>query len=428
MGERMSNNRVVISGMGVVAPNGIGLSDFEKALRNGVSGIEFIPRLEALNFGCQVGGIPPLAQEHIDACFSPLQLRNFNSDGIIYGMVAAHEAWRNAGLEPEAESLDPDTGVIFGTGTSGIEKLNESIKLVDAHKVRRLGSNVVIQTMASGVSAFIAGHIAAGNQVSTNSSACTTGTEALLMGYRHIKGGYAKRMLVGATCEHGPYLWGGFDAMRVTNYRHNDKPEQASRPLSETAGGLVPGAGAGAFVLESLEAAIERGAPIIAEVLGGQINSGGQRNGGTLTAPNPEAVKSCIKDSLVMSGIEGAQIDLINGHLTATVKDPDEVAAWAAALGRDKSNFPYLQATKSLVGHCLSGSGAVELVATTLQLQKGFVHPSINSEDLHPQIAKRVPREKIPQQAIDEQLETAIKASFGFGDVNACVVLRRYNS
>ncbi|MDC7998509.1 beta-ketoacyl-[acyl-carrier-protein] synthase family protein [Gilvibacter sediminis] len=429
MAEHTSNNtRVVITGMGIVAPNGVGLSDYEQALREGRSGIAFIPRLADLKFGCQVGGIPPVEQHHIDACLTPLQVRNFDSDGIIYGMIAADEAWKQAGLELGNEQFDPQTGVIFGTGTSGIEKLNASMKMVDEQKVRRLGSNVVIQTMASGVSAFIAGHIGAGNQVTTNSSACTTGTEALLMGYRHIKAGYAERMLVGSTCEHGPYLWAGFDAMRVTSQRYNDVPQKASRPMSASAAGLVPGGGAGAFVIETLESALKRKAPIIAEVLGGQINSGGQRGGGTLTAPNPKAVRRCITDALTSADVAGHEIDLINGHLTATAKDPDEVAAWVDVLGGEKSAFPYLQSTKSMVGHCLSGSGAVELVATALQIQHDFVHPSINSEDLHENIAALVPREKIPQQTISASIKTAIKASFGFGDVNGCVVLRQYNS
>lgn len=413
--------------MGVVAPNGVGLPAFEVALRTGSSGIRFIPELAALKFGCQVGGIPQLTQDEIAKCFTPLQLRNFNSDGIIYGVLAAVEAWNHAKLQTDSETVDFDCGVIFGTGTSGIEKLNESMKLVDQLKVRRLGSNVVIQTMASGVSAFVAGAIGAGNQVTTNSSACATGAEALLMGYRHIKSGLAERMLVGSTCEHGAYLWGGFDAMRVTNHKHNDKPEAACRPMSETASGLVPGAGAGAFVLERLDKAQERGVPILAEVLGGQINSGGQRSGGSLTAPNPEAVRRCIADAIKDAGITSDRIDLINGHLTATVKDPDEVAAWVEVLNLSEQKFPLLQSTKSLIGHCLSGSGSIELVATVLQMVNGFVHPSVNAEDLHPKIAALIAKSSIPAKVMSRPINTAIKASFGFGDVNACVVLSRDN-
>lgn len=428
MEEPTSNNiRVVITGMGVVAPNGVGLNDFEAALREGASGIAFIPELGELEFGCQVGGIPPITEQQINACFTPLQLRNFNSDGIVYGLVAALEAWRNSGLSTDSEQVDFDTGVIFGTGTSGIEKLNESMKMVDAKKVRRLGSNVVIQTMASGVSAFISGAIGAGNMVTTNSSACATGTEALLMGYRHISSGRAKRMLVGSTCEHGAYLWGGFDAMRVTNYKDNQRPEAACRPMSASAAGLVPGAGAGAFVIETLDSALERGAPILAEILGGQVNSGGQRSGGTLTAPNPIAVRRCISQAIEEAKINAEQIDLINGHLTATAKDPDEVAAWVEVLATDRDDFPLIQSTKSMVGHCLSGSGAIELVATVLQMEKGFVHPSMNAEDLHPKIAELIPDSAVPRQCLELPIETAIKASFGFGDVNAVVVLSRKN-
>src|SRR5690606_8792934 len=142
-----------------------------------------------------------------------------------------------------------------------------------------------------------------GNQVTTNSSACTTGTESILMAYERIKSGHAKRMLAGSTSDSGPYIWGGFDAMKVCTFKHNESPEQGSRPLSASASGFVPGSGAGALLLEDLETALQRGARIYCEVLGGNVNSGGQRNGGTMTAPNSVAVQKCIRDAMVNAGI-----------------------------------------------------------------------------------------------------------------------------
>ncbi|MBO6829922.1 MAG: beta-ketoacyl-[acyl-carrier-protein] synthase family protein, partial [Muricauda sp.] len=284
-------NRVVITGMGVVAPNGVGIPQFTEAIKNGTSGISFHPQLKELNFSCQIGGIPHITEESKSDYFTELQLRGFNSSGILYGCIAGVDAWKDAGLEVHPESeLDYDSGLIFGTGTSGVDKFREAIYQLDEGNVRRLGSTVVLQTMGSGVSAYLGGMLGLGNQVTTNSSACTTGTEAVLMGYDRIAHGRAKRMLVGSCSDHGPYVWGGFDAMRVMTYKHNDEPEKGSRPMSGSASGFVPGSGAGALVLESLESAMERGATIYAEVLGGEVNSGGQRQGGTLTAPNAEAV------------------------------------------------------------------------------------------------------------------------------------------
>ncbi|MDA9885735.1 beta-ketoacyl-[acyl-carrier-protein] synthase family protein [bacterium] len=419
--------RVVITGLGIVAPNGVGLSDFTKALKNGTSGIRFHQDLKDLNFSCQIGGIPQITDELISKYFTDLQLRGFNSSGILYGCIAGMDAWKDAGFDLNSKSeLDYDTGLIFGTGTSGVEKFREAIHKLDEGNVRRLGSTVVLQTMASGISAYLGGMLGFGNQVTTNSSACTTGTEALLMGYERIKYGKAKRMLVGSCSDHGPYIWGGFDAMRVMTYKHNDSPTEGSRSMSVSASGFVPGSGAGALVLESLESALERGATIYAEVMGGEINSGGQRQGGTLTAPNPEAVQRCIKNALQNSGIVSSEIEVINGHLTATSKDTLEIENWTEALQRQGKNFPFINSTKSLVGHCLAAAGAIECVASIIQLKEQFIAPNINCDDLHPGIQELVSPEKIPHKKIDQKFDTIAKASFGFGDVNACVLFKRF--
>jgi 3-oxoacyl-(acyl-carrier-protein) synthase len=419
--------RVVITGLGVVAPNGTGLSEFTKALRNGISGITFHEELRALNFSCQIGGIPKVSEELKSNYLTDLQLRGFKSSGILYGCMAGMDAWKDAGLDinPESE-VDFDSGLIFGTGTSGVEKFREAIYKLDEGQVRRLGSTVVLQTMASGVSAYLSGILGLGNQVTTNSSACSTGTEALIMGFDRIRQGKAKRMLVGSCSDHGPYVWGGFDAMRVMTYKYNDNPEKASRPMSASASGFVPGSGAGALILESLESALERGAKIYAEVLGGAVNSGGQRGGGTLTAPNPEAVQKCIGQACENSGINTANIDLINGHLTATSKDALEIENWVKALGRHGRDFPQINATKSIIGHCLAAAGAIECVASIIQLHNQFIAPNINCEDLHPEILNLIHSDCIPTSAQEKAIDLVAKASFGFGDVNACVLFKRY--
>ncbi|NRB59640.1 MAG: beta-ketoacyl-[acyl-carrier-protein] synthase family protein [Winogradskyella sp.] len=420
-------NRVVITGLGVVAPNGVGLEAFTKALKDGVSGITFHQDLNDLNFSCQIGGIPQISDELKSKYFTNLQLRGFNSSGILYGCMAGVDAWKDAGFDVNEKSeLDYDTGLIFGTGTSGVEKFREAIYKLDEGNVRRLGSTVVLQTMASGVSAYLSGMLGLGNQVTTNSSACTTGTEALLLGFDRIQNGKAKRMLVGSCSDHGPYVWGGFDAMRVMTYKHNATPQEGSRPMSETASGFVPGSGAGAIVIESLESALERGAKIYAEVLGGEVNSGGQRNGGTLTAPNPEAVKRCISVALENANVKNTEVDVINGHLTATSKDALEIQNWSEALNRRGQDFPYINSTKSLVGHCLAAAGAIECVASVIQLNEQFIAPNKNCEDLHPEIQKLVDRKRIPQKEYVYNFDVLAKASFGFGDVNACVLFKRF--
>ncbi len=419
--------RVVITGLGVVAPNGVGLDAFTHAIKNGISGIKHDPELERLQFSCQIAGKPEVSTELALNYLSELELRNFNSTGILYGVIAGIDAWKDAGLSlANNENPDWDCGTIFGTGTSGIDKFRESIYKIDDFQTRRLGSTAVAQTMNSGVSAYLGGKLGLGNQVTTNSSACTTGTESILMAYDRIKTGQAKRILAGSTSDSGPYIWGGFDAMKVCTFKYNQDPEHGSRPMSESASGFVPGSGAGALVLEDLETAIARGAKIYAEVLGGHVNSGGQRGLGTMTAPNPVAVQKCITTALKNAEITASEIDAINGHLTATSKDSLEIENWSEALDRNGIDFPYINSLKSMVGHCLSGAGSIESVASILQLHHGFIFPNTNCPDLHPEITALIDQTRIPQQAIEMELNIIAKASFGFGDVNGCVIFKRY--
>lgn len=422
-------NRVVITGMGVCAPNGIGLKAFSNAIFSGKSGVRFYQQLADLNFGCQIAGAPEIPEGLLAQYFTALQLKDLQSSGIEYGMIAGIDAWRDAGLEPtERDVVDYESGIVFGVSLLGAEKFRSAIYLTDEGKVRRLGSTSVVQTMASGISAYLGGYLGCGNQVTTNSSACTTGLESVLMGYERIHNGDAIRMLVGSCNDSGPYIWGGFDAMRVLTTKYNDRPEEGSRPMQADANGFVPGAGAGALVLESLESALKRGASIYAEVLGGAVNSGGQRNGGTMTAPNSEAVQRCIKKAVQNSGVTPQEIDTINGHLTSTGMCPTEVKNWSEALDLDKANFPYINSLKSLTGHCLAAAGSIEAVATILEIEQGKIFGNLNANNTHPDITDCVALEKIPQYTIEKTIQIAAKASFGFGDVNCCMLFKKFTT
>ncbi|OXB00888.1 beta-ketoacyl-[acyl-carrier-protein] synthase family protein [Flavobacterium pectinovorum] len=423
------SKRVVITGLGVAAPNGVGIPAFTNALKKGISGIKHDVQLQELQFSCQIAGKPEISDELKSHYFTELELRGFNSTGILYGVIAGIEAWKNAGLPIENNNEpDWDNGTIFGSGTSGIDKFRESIYKIDELQTRRLGSTVVAQTMNSGVSAYLGGKLGLGNQVTTNSSACSTGTEAIIMAYDRIRSGQAKRILAGSTGDSGPYIWGGFDALRVCSSKFNDNPEEGSRPMSATAAGFVPGSGAGALVIEDLESALQRGATIYAEILGGNVNSGGQRGNGSMTAPNSDAVQRCITTAITSSGISANEIDAINGHLTATTKDSLEIENWTKALNRNGNNFPYINSLKSMTGHCLSAAGSIESVATVLQLYEGFLFGNTNCEDLHPEITALIDASKIPLKTINIDLTIIAKASFGFGDVNACILFKKFEN
>ncbi len=422
------STRVVVTGLGVIAPNANGQGGFELALRKGSSGLRANAEMHEAGFSCQVAGVPQGVDELAAAAFAEDELLAMNSSHR-YVALASLEAWLDAGLaRPERgdDRVDWDTGAVLGTGVGGMDTIAARVvPYVDQKKIRRLGSTAVEQVMASGVSARVSGLLALGNQVTTNSSACSTGTEALAMGAARIRSGQAQRMLCGGAEGASHYIWAGFDAMRVLARGFNATPERASRPLSASAAGFIPGAGSGVLMLENLASARARGARVYAELLGEALNCGGHRGGGSMTAPNPESVRRCIRGALAAASTPGTAIDFISGHLTATAADPVEVGSWAAALERTPATFPLITSTKSMIGHVLGAAGAIESVATVLMLHRGFVHPSINCEDVHPEIAAY--EKSIPHSVVERpDLRVAIKAGFGFGDVNACVVFRKW--
>ena len=181
--------------------------------------------------------------------------------------------------------------------------------------------------------------------------------------------------------------------------------------MSSTSSGFVPSGGSGALLIETLESAQNRGAKIYAEILGGHTNSGGQRGTGTMTAPNSEAVVRCMKSAIESAGIRPDEIDLISGHLTSTKGDPIEIENWVKALGRRGENFPMVNAPKSMIGHSIAGAGSIELVACVLQMENNFIHPSLNTEEIHPKILSEIFRGCIPQHCLKQEVNTIVKAN-----------------
>ncbi len=421
------SHRVVVTGMGVIAPNGHGLSAYEQALREGRSGIRFIPKLEEMKFGCQVAGVPQNVEEIQSKYFSEEDLIAMNPN-MIYAGIAGIDCYEDAGFScPSRDSeVDWDTGAIIGTGIGGIDTIVEKMMpKVSVGKVRRVGSTMVEQIMCSSVSAKLGGLLGLGGQVTTNSSACTTGSEAIAEAFFKIREGRILRMIAGGSEGSNPYIWSGFDGMRVLNTRSNTEPERASRPMSASAAGFVPGSGAGLLMLEDLESAQARGTRIYAEILSANVNSGGHRNGGSMTAPNPEGVVRCIRGAMSMAEIESSDVDSINGHLTATMADPKEIANWAHALEVSPEQVPKVNSTKSMVGHGLGAAGGLETVAVVLQLHKRFLHGSLNCEDVHADIQEAA--DSIVHKTEKFSGKIIAKSSFGFGDVNASLIFKRWD-
>jgi 3-oxoacyl-(acyl-carrier-protein) synthase len=214
--------------------------------------------------------------------------------------------------------------------------------------------------------------------------------------------------------------------MRVLNRYSNSNPKGASRPLSKSARGFIPSSGAGILILEELNHARQRGAKIIAEIKAGFSNTGGHRNGGSMTFPNVMGVQRCLEQTVAMSGLSVSSIDLINGHLTATKADESEINSWHKLFS---GNVPYINASKSIFGHTLVAAGALESIATLLQMKHSFLHANLNSEDMREGIKSQLQyfsSETSVRPFIE--INAAIKANFGFGDVNSALIFKKYTN
>jgi 3-oxoacyl-(acyl-carrier-protein) synthase len=431
--------RVVVTGIGVIASNGVGVPAFREAIQTGKSGIRWQESHKQHNLASQIAGIPSLTEDEILEILPP-NLFHKLTEAMVYAALCAIECARNSGevvdLFSESESpVDWKSGAIIGCGLGGGMEivLDEfSPVLIASHNAEPgrgaspLGSDAVAKVMASGVSAIVGKILGLGAQVMSNSSACTTGTEAIFEGYKNILLGYADSMYVGGTEGTHVGIYAGFDAMRdVLCSDYNDLPEKASQPMGAGACGFVPAGGCGILRIEALDCALHRGAPILCELVSAYCNSGGQRDGGSMTFPNPEGVQRCIRHVIEDGGIQPNDISLINGHLTSTSADPLEIQNWFKALKLDPSDFPLIQSTKSMIGHGLGSAGAIESVAVVDQIAGGYVHPSTNCEDVHPKI--EIISKSIPHEFQKRELNYVIKSSFGFGDVNGCLLFKKWD-
>lgn len=426
----MKRKRVVVTGIGVITPNATGVEAFSDALFNGKSGIKFQPESASLNFRCRVAGVPDISSEYLLKYFPNIYLEVLKNSSIIYGCLAGLEAWKMADFPIDSERKK-NIGMVFGAGATGMDGFNEKpFHEINEGNNKVIGTTIIPQSMNSGTASYLNQLLGLGGPVISNSSACSTGSEAILIGYEQIQLGKAEIMLCGSTEGIGRYIWGAFDSMRILASNSNENPEAASKPMSKNASGFVPSGGAGALVLETLESAEKRGAKILAEIVGVAQNCGGQREGGSMTAPNPIAAKECIESAIEHAGIQSSEIDLISGHLTATRADPLEIQIWTEALKLEKAQLPYINTVKSMIGHGISAAGSIESVACVIQLQNQFIHPNINltADTIHEKIAEIYPLDKIPISAIQKPIATIIKSNFGFGDVNCTLIFKTYKS
>ena len=413
-------NRVVITGLGVVSPVGNNVTDFWNSLVEGKCGIDLIKGFEEYELPVSVAG----------------QVKDFNpeADGLerndirrndkfcIFALAAAAQAMTDSGLK-SGENIEPERlGVYIGSGIGGMDTfVNETEKLLKegVRRISPLFVPMMISNIASGNVAIK--HNAQGVCLPVV-TACATGTTAVGEAYRAIKHGYADAIIAGgAEASINPLAIGGFANSKALS--RSEDPLKASIPFNANRNGFVMGEGAGVLILESLESAQKRGAKIYAEVVG----YGNSCDAHHVTAPSPEGIPAAraIKQSLTEAGFDPEKDLLyINAHGTSTpLNDKTETAAIKLAMGEEAARKAIISSTKSMTGHMLGATGAVELIAATLTVKNGIVPPTIGLDEPDPECDL----DYTPNFARKADITLAISNSLGFGGHNGCVAVRKWN-
>ncbi len=408
--------RVVVTGMGVVSSLGTGEEAVAQALREGRSGIVAMPDWGELGIASQVCGLPETDPE------SQITTRRIGkSAGPVARMAlaASAEALSSGGLDPTAVA-GRKIAVLVGSGSGSSLKNHEECNKIEASRTsRRVSPFTVPQVMGSTASANVAVALGVHGESWTVSSACSTGAHAIGLARLLIESGRYEQVLAGAAEEVNWCPAAAFDAMRAISRGFNDRPELASRPFDTARDGFVLSGGAGVLLLESLEHAQARGARIRGEVLG----FGASSDGNDMVLPDPRGAATAMRSAIEDAGLTPADIDYVNAHGTSTpAGDPSEAQAMADVFGDAQ---PLISSTKSMTGHAVGAAGSLEAIYSLMMLERGFIAPSINIENLdescrHLRLVTTTDTENAPRIALSN--------SFGFGGTNACLVLGRHGN
>ncbi|NDY42188.1 beta-ketoacyl-ACP synthase II [Dissulfurirhabdus thermomarina] len=414
--ERPPRRRVVVTGLGVLCPVGIGVEESWAAVTAGRSGIGPVTRFDTEGYACRIAGE---VKGFDPTDFMPEKLAKRVDLFVRYGVAAAAMALEDAGLRITAEEA-PRVGVITGCGLGGlgtIEHYRDVLVQKGPSRVSPFFIPMAIPNMASGQISILFGAKGPNTVVCT---ACAAGTHAIGDACRAIQCGAADVMISGGTeSVIVPLALSGFASLKALSLR-NDEPERASRPFEKDRDGFVIGEGAGILVLEELGHALERGARIYAEVAGYGLTGDAYH----MTAPpdDGEGGARCMQMALDDAGLAPEDVDYINAHGTSTaLNDLCETRAIKTVFGEYADKVP-VSSTKSMTGHLLGGAGGVEAVFTVKAIETGVIPPTINYETPDPECDL----DYVPNTARKADVEVAMSNSFGFGGTNAVLVFRRY--
>ena len=426
MSQSTVHPRVVITGMGIASPLGCGVNLVWERLLAGKSGLRKLDETIYAEVSAKVAGVVPDISEdprgglNGDAVVSTKDQRKMDRF-ILLALVAAEEALQQAQWQPKTDEQKERTATIIASGVGGFPAIAEAVRTVDTRGVKRLSPFTIPSFLVN----LAAGHVSIKygfkGPIGAPVTACAAGVQAIGDAARMIRSGEVDVAICGGTeaCIH-PVSLGGFAAARALSSNFNDQPELASRPFDRDRDGFVMGEGAGVLVIESLEHALARGAKPIAEIVGYgtsadayHLTSGPEDGAGARRAMNL---------ALRQAGINAQQVQHLNAHATSTpVGDAGELAAIKTVFGLDSGVA--ITSTKSATGHLLGAAGGIETIFTALALRDQIIPPTLNLENPDP-LADGL---DIVSETRAANIEHALSNGFGFGGVNASILLKRWN-
>ncbi len=419
----MGMRRVVITGMGLVTPLGVGLEHVWSSLLAGKSGVKRITEFDVSDIACQVGSLVPRGLEpglfNPDEWMEPKEQRKVD-DFIIYAMSAADQAISDSGWSASTEDERVRAGVLIGSGIGGLQGIERNAILLQEKGPRRISPFFIpgrLINLAGGYVSIKHGLKGPNNAVVT---ACSTGAHAIGDAARLIALDDADVMVAGGTespvCRLG---LAGFVACRALSTGFNDQPERASRPYDRDRDGFVMGEGAGVVVLESYEHAKARGARIYAEIIGYGLS--GDAYHITAPAENGDGAYRCMQAALKRAKVAPSEIDYVNAHGTSTpMGDEIELGAVERLFGEAASGLT-MSSTKSATGHLLGAAGAVEAIFSALAIRDNVAPPTLNLDN--PSVDTAIGL--VPHKAMEKRIDIVLSNSFGFGGTNASLIIRR---
>ncbi len=412
------DRRVVITGSGLVTPVGIGTDEAWASICAGKSGIGEITRFDTSKFQTKIAAE---VKDFNPEDFLPKKEAKRTERFIAYAIAAARMALERSGLKIDGAN-EARVGVLTGCGLGGLAMLEATARTIEVKGPKRVSPFFIPMMIGNMAPGMISIHLGAKGPNSSVATACAAGAHAVGDAFNVIKRGQADAMVTGGVeSVITPTCVAGFNSMKALSTR-NDAPTKASRPFDRGRDGFVIGEGSGMLIIEALEGALERGATILAEIVGYGMSGDGYH----MTSPSPDGdgASRCMQAALDDAKILPGQIDYINAHGTSTpLNDLYETRAIKAVFGADAHRIP-VSSTKSMTGHLLGGAGGLETTFTALAISNSIIPPTINLEDP----SDECDLDYVPNTARKADLTYAMTNSFGFGGTNASLVLKKYVS